>query len=129
MDANELHKRLLAVGETIKAKGWKSASIDLGISYLAMFDREPGPLDPMISYSPSIRATVHHSERNGDWSDGQQGYHAGRLWDRDIKNVDDAMTELERLAEAMPRMADESARIKAAKAKLSDDERRLLGVR
>ena len=129
MDAKELNDRLIAVGEKIKAKGWKSASIDLGVHYLAMFDREPGPLDPMISYSPSIRCTVHHSDRNGDWDDGERGYHAGRLWDHDIKDIDEAVVELERLADAMPTMAAESARIKTAKAKLSDDERRLLGVR
>lgn len=129
MDAVELNNRLISIGEKIKAKGWKSASIDLGISYLAMFDRESGPLDPMISYSPSIRATVHHSDRNGDWDEGQRGYNVGRSWDKDIKYIDDAVAELERLANEMPSMANESARIKNAKAKLSEDERRLLGIR
>jgi hypothetical protein len=124
---SELKNRLIAIGEKIKCKGWKSVQISINISYLAMFDQKPGPLDPMIFFRPSIRATVHHSDRNGDWSDGQQGYNAGASWG--IKTFDDAVAQLEELAEKMPRMADESARIKAAKAKLSEEERRLLGVR
>jgi len=128
MDAQELNDRLLAVGRTIKAKGWKSASIDIGISYLAMFYRDPDPPDRlMISYRPSISATVHHSNRNGDWDDGSRGYRDSVMWD--IKDIDVAVAKLEELAEKMPRMVDESARIKSAKAKLSDDERRLLGIR
>lgn len=127
MDTLEFNRRLMTVGEKIHAKGWKHASIDIGASYLAMFDRERSPSFDIPRYSASIRATVHHSERNGDWSDGQQGYNASIGWD--VKNLDDAMAQLEMLAEKMPTMAEESARIMTAKAKLSDAERRLLGVR
>lgn len=117
----------MAIGEKIREKGWKHASIDIGASYLAMFDCECSPTFDVPRYSASIRATVHHSDRNGDWSDGQQGYNASTRWG--VETFHEALVQLEQLAEKMPRMADESARIKAAKSKLSDEEKRLLGVR
>lgn len=122
MDATELNRRLLAVGETIKAKGWATASIDIYASYLAIFDREPGILDPMISYRPSIRA----STRNRHGTPSTQDY-VRDSWD--IKTLDQAVAKLEESAENMPRMNDEESRLDQARAKLSDDDRRLLGIR
>jgi len=127
MDAKELNDRLVAVGEKIKAKGWKGASIDLSASYLGIFDRKQNPAFDVPRYCATIRATVYHSARPGDWSDGLQGFNASI--GSDIKNIDDAVSELEKLADQMPLMSEESARIKAAKAKLTDSEKQLLGVR
>lgn len=121
MNTVELNKRLLAVGDKIKAKGWASASIDIGISYLACFDREPGPLDPMISYRPSIRASTrdrHNAHTTHDF--------VRDSWD--IKTLEHAIAKLEESADQMPTRAAKTARIEKAKAKLTDDERRLLGV-
>lgn len=127
MDSKQLNDRLIAIGEIIKGKGWNDSSIDIGISYLAMFDRPQGPRDPMISYRPYIAATVHHSEKNGDFEQETSRFSDGVMWD--IKDLDAAIDALENIAEKMPRMAEESARIKAAKAKLSAEDRRLLGIR
>lgn len=122
MDTQEINSRLLAVADVIKAKGWTGAIIEMGVQYLAIFDREPSLLDPMISWRPSIRASTR--DRYGiptphefvkDWFD--------------IKTIDDALKALEVAANAMPRMNEEAARIESAKAKLSDDERNLLGIR
>lgn len=118
----ELHKRLVAIGEKIKAKGWESASIDIHVSYLAMFDRPPGPLDPMIYCRPSIRASLRDRYGTPDTRDFvRDGW--------DSKTIEDALAKLEAAAEAMPRMADEVVRIENAKSKLSEDERSLLGIR
>lgn len=122
MDPTEFRNRLLAVGETIKAKGWATCSINIYTQYLGIFDIEPGPLDPMIHCSPSISAstrdkygipTSHQFVRDG----------------HDCKTMEQAMAKLEETAANMPTMEAEAARFAQAKAKLNDDERRLLGVR
>jgi hypothetical protein len=126
MDTVELNAELLAVGEKIKAKGWKTASIDIFVQYLAIFDREPGPLDPMISYRPSIRATAHRSDGSFYGSGNSQEY-VRDSWD--IKSIDQAVAKLHETADGMPTMVEEAARIDDAKGKLSESERRLLGLR
>lgn len=122
MDSTELNERLVAVGEKLKSKGWESASIDISVSYLAIFDREPGPLDPMIYCRPSIRA----STRNRFAAPSTHQF-VSDPWD--VKTLEQALAKLEAAADDMPRMADEVKRIEMAKSKLSEDERRLLGVR
>lgn len=126
MDTSNINERLLAVGKKIKAKGWASASIDIFVSYLAIFDREPGPYDPMISYRPSIRATPHRPD-GSFYGNGSAQEYVGDAWD--VKSLDEAFAKLDEAADKMPTMADETKRIDSAKNKLSDDERRLLGVR
>lgn len=123
---NEIDKQLLAVGEKIKAKGWQSASVNIYVSYLAMFDREPSPLDPMISYSPSIRATPHRPDGSFEGNGSGQDY-CRDTWN--VKSLDEAIAKLHEAADNMPRMHDEAKRIDAAKNKLTESERRLLGVR
>jgi hypothetical protein len=122
MDTIELNGRLIAIGEKIKQKGWASASIDIFVSYLAIFDREPEPLDPMISYCPSIRASTRDR-----YSTPTTHQFVRDTWD--IKTLEQAVAKLEESANDMPRMTDEQDRLEKAKAKLSDEERRLLGVR
>lgn len=122
MDSIELKSRLVAVGETIKAKGWASAHTKIFVSYLAMFDREPGPLDPMMSFQPSISASTRD----------EYGSPTSHEFVRDAwntKTLEQAIEKLEEAAANMPTMAAETDRIAKAKAKLSDEERRLLGVR
>lgn len=121
MDSIEMKNRLVGVGETLKAKGWESVSIDIFITYLAIFDLEPGPLDPMIFYRPSIRASVR------DKHDIPTIPHEFVHYDRS-KTLEQAMAKLEETATAMPTMAFEADRIEQAKAKLSDEDRRLLGI-
>lgn len=120
--SEDLHNRLLAIGEKIKSKGWESASIDIFVSYLAMFDREPGPLDPMIHCRPSIRASTRDCFKSPDTHEFVRN-----AWD--CKTIDDALAVLESTADAMPTMQEKAAQMEMAKAKLSDDEKRLLGVR
>lgn len=117
-----IDERLVAVGEKIKAKGWASASVDIFISYLAIFDRELSPLDPMISYRPSISASTR--DRHGAPTSHQFVRDA---WD--IKTMEQALDKLEATADEMPKMDDETKRIEIAKSKLSGEERRLLEVR
>jgi hypothetical protein len=126
MNTDEINKALLDVGEKIKAKGWQMASINIYVSYLGSFDREPGPLDPMISYRPSISATPHRRDGSFRGSGGGQEY-VSDGWD--VKDFDDALARLHKAADAMPTMAEEADRIDQAAAKLSESERRLLGVR
>lgn len=122
METDALHKRLLSIGEKIRARGWLTASVDIYVSYLAIFDREPSSLDPIIYCRPSIRAstkdkyaspTTHEFVRDGS----------------DCKTLEQALMVLEKSAESMPEMTDEIARVANAKEKLSEDERRLLGIR
>jgi hypothetical protein len=123
-ETTELNKRLLAVGETVKAKGWPTASINIYVQYLGIFDREPGPLDPMISYRPSITA----STRDKYGSPASHEFVRGDgCWD--AKTLEQAVGKLQEAADAMPTMAAETDRIEQARAKLSGEERRLLGVR
>lgn len=122
---DDLNKHLLAIGEKLKAKGWQSASIDIGISYLAIFDREPGPIDPMIYCRPSIRATAHRKDGSFYGSGSSQEYVRDSF---DVKSVEDAIAKLHETADAMPTMAEEADRIDAAKNRLTEEERRLLGV-
>lgn len=126
MDTAELNARLLAIGEKIKAKGWQSASINIFVHYLAIFDRPLGSLDPMISYRPSISATPHRPDGSFFGGGGGQEYVAD-AWD--IKSLDQAVIKLHEAADKMPTMADEAKRIDEAKDKLTEGERRLLGVR
>jgi hypothetical protein len=98
----------------------------MGISYLAMFDRDPSPLDPMISYSPCIRATPHRADGSFYGNGGSQHY-GPDAWN--LKSLDEAIASLHNIADKMPTMADEAERIDAAKSKLTENERRLLGVR
>jgi hypothetical protein len=122
MNANELNERLVAVGAKIKAKGWESASIDIFVSYLAIFDREAGPRDPMISCRPSIRASTRDRYKSPTTHEFVRD-----AWD--CKTMDQAVEKLEAAADAMPKADEEAARIENAKSKLSDEEKRLLGVR
>lgn len=122
MDTNNLNERLVAVGEKIKAKGWASASVNVYVEYLAIFDREIGPHDPMIHCRPSIRASTRDKYNIPTAHEFVKGFFG-------CKTMDEAIETLEETAEAMPTMADESARLESAKAKLSDDDRRLLGIR
>lgn len=126
MDTNEINAELLAVAEKIKAKGWQIANIQIFVSYLAVFDRPPGPHDPMISYRPSISATPHRPDGSFRGGGTSQEY-VRDAWD--IKSIDDAIKKLHEVAEGMPMMFDEAARIDSAAAKLTDNERQLLGVR
>lgn len=125
MDTAEINAALLAVGEKIKAKGWQSASIDIFVQYLAIFDRPPGPHDPMISYRPSIRATPHRPDGSFYGSGNSQDY-VRDCWN--IRNFDEAIQKLHETADAMPNMFDEAARIDEVQSKLTADERRLLGA-
>lgn len=122
MDTNDIGARLIAVGDKINAKGWASASIDIYVQYLAIFDRESGPFDPMISYRPSIQASTRNKYGHPTSHQFVQGW-------SDAKTFEEAVQRLEATADEMPRMEDEAARIESAKQKLSDDERRLLGIR
>lgn len=122
INPTELTERLLAIGEKIKAKGWESASIDISISYLAMFDREHSPFDPMISCRPSIRASTRDRYKSPTTHDFVRD-----AWD--IKSLEQALVKLEQTADEMPEMKAETDRIEKIKAKLSDEERRVLGVR
>lgn len=122
MDSTELRNRLVAIGETIKAKGWASASVNIYVQYLGIFDRAPGVLDPMIHFQPSISASTRD----------QYGIPTSHQFVRDawdVKTLEQAMAKLEETAANMPTMAAESDRIETAKSKLSDEERRLLGIR
>lgn len=122
MDSIELNNRLLTIGEKIKAKGWASASIDIHVSYLAIFDREPGALDPMIYSRPSIRASTRDKY-------GTPTTHEFVRDAFDVKTLEQAIAKLEETAINMPSMETEADRIASAKAKLNDEERRLLGIR
>jgi len=122
MQNNEINDRLVAVGQTIKAKGWESAMINIFVQYLAMFNRDVSPLDPMISYQPSIRCSTRNQYGAPTAHEFVKDWH-------NANNLEEALEQLEAAADAMPRMEDEAARIESAKAKLSDDERRLLGLR
>lgn len=122
MNTQALNTRLVAVGNTIKAKGWESASIDIFVQYLAIFDRETGPHDPMISYRPSILASTRNKF-------GAPTSHQFVRDARDCKTMDQAVDKLEAAAHAMPKADEEAARVENAKAKLTDEEKRLLGVR
>lgn len=126
MDTEKLNTELLAVGDKLRAKGWQAASINIYVGYLAIFDRPPGPLDPMISYRPSISATAHRKDGSFYGSGTSQEY-VRDAWD--IKSVDQVIAKLHETANAMPTMAEEAERIDSARTKLSDGERRLLGVR
>ena len=108
---DEFKARLVAVGEKIKVKGWKSASVDLGVHYLAIFDHELD--DQMISFTASIRSNSPYNYVNG-WS---------------FKTMEDAIAALETAADEMPEFADEEKRKADALAKLSTDELRLIGAR
>ena len=108
----ELRRRLLAAGEMIRAKGWKSASLDLGVSYLAIFDLPPGPHGPMVTFTASIRSNSPHNYVPG-WTFG---------------TMEEAVATLEEAAKNMPVFADEEQRKADALAKLSPDERRLIGA-
>ena len=121
MTQEEINRRLVAVGDAVKAKGWKSASINIYGSYLAIFDRPQGPLDPMIQFQPSLQASLPD-----DYS-GAKNYVRGDIWD--CKTLADALRILEESAAAMPSAEDERNKRGGAIAKLSGDERRLLGVR
>lgn len=121
MECADFNKRLLAIGEKVKAKGWQAASIDIGISYLAIFDRPPGPLDPMIHFHPNIRSSTR--DKHGI----PTSHHFGGGFS-DIKTLDEALASLEKTADDMPTMAEQADRLAAAKAKLSDEERQLLGA-
>lgn len=122
MDTSDLNNRLVAIGAKIKAKGWASASVNVYVEYLAIFDREMGPHDPMIHCRPSIRASTRDKYNIPTAHEFVKDF-----WG--CKTMDQALEALEATAEAMPTMAEESARIESVKAKLSDDDRRLLGVR
>jgi len=126
MIGDKLNDDLLAVADKIKAKGWQIASIDIFVSYLAVFDGPAGPLDPMIQYRPSIRATAHRAD-GSFYGDGSSQEYVRDSWD--IKSLVQAVAKLHETAESMPTMADEAARIDSAKDKLTESERRLLGVR
>ncbi len=126
MDTTTLNDRLIAVGAKIKAKGWRSASINIYVSYLAVFDRPMGPCDPMISYRPSISATPHRADGSFHGSGGGQEY-VRDTWD--IKSMDEALAKLDEAADNMPTMADEAKRIDETRSKLTESERRLLRVR
>lgn len=67
MDTEKLNTELLAVGDKLRAKGWQAASINIYVGYLAIFDRPPGPLDPMISYRPSMVFINCYSCWNVHW--------------------------------------------------------------
>lgn len=126
MNTAELNENLLAVGAKIKAKGWQMASINISIRYLGSFDRPPGPLDPMISYEPSISATPHRRDGSFHGSGSGQQY-VKDTWD--VKTLEEAVAKLYEAADEMPTMAEEADRIDQAHAKLTEGERRLLGVR
>jgi hypothetical protein len=107
---DECKSRLVAVGEKLKAKGWKSASIGFGAHYLGIFDRDPSELDPMITFSATIR------------SNGSRNY--VKEWTFDT--LEAAIAALEATAEQMPRFDEEEKRKSDALAKLSPDEFRLV---
>lgn len=110
---DEFKRRLIAAGEKLRAKGWPSASIELGATYSGIFDRPPIPAwDPMIIFSASIRSNSPHNYVK-DWT---------------FKTMEEAIAGLENAAENMPVFKDEERRKKDAFEKLSADERRLLGV-
>lgn len=121
MDTTELNERLVGVGNKIREKGWRSASINIYVSYLAILDRPTGPLDPMISYQSSIKSSTR--DRYGSPTSHEFVRDA-----YDVKSIEEAVEKLEAAADNMPSMQDESERINQARAKLSDDEKRLLGV-
>lgn len=117
-----INERLVAIGEKIKAKGWASASINIYVEYLAMFDREMGPHDPMIHCRPSIRvSTRDHYRKPTTHEFVKDGW--------DTKTIEQALDKLEAAGDAMPRLEEKEAEIEAAKSKLSADEQRLLGIR
>lgn len=122
MDTTELNERLVGVGNKIREKGWGSASINIYVSYLAILDRPTSPLDPMISYHPSIKSSTR--DRYGSPTSHEFVRDA-----YDVKSIEEAVEKLEAAADNMRSMQDESERINQAGAKLSDDEKRLLGVR
>lgn len=126
MNTDNLNTELLAIGEKIKARGWQGVSIDIYITYLAMFDRPPGPSDPMISYRPSIRGTAHRAD-GSFYGNGSSQEYIGDCWG--VKSFDEAIAKLHETADTMPTMAEEAARIDSAKNRLTESERRLLGVR
>jgi hypothetical protein len=109
--SEELKARFVAAGEKIKEKGWKSASLDVGVHYLAIFDREPYPgIDPMISFSASIRSGSPYNYVDG-WT---------------FDSLESAIAALEKCAAEMPTFAHEEKRKSEAIAKLSLDELRLI---
>lgn len=126
MDTAQINNQLVAVGEKLKAKGWQTAGVDIFVQYLAIFDLEAGPLDPMISYRPSIRATAHRAD-GSFYGNGDSQEYVRDSWN--IKSIDQAIVKLHETADEMPTMAEEAARIDSAKEKLTESERRLLGVR
>lgn len=126
MDTNNLNAELVAIGEKIRAKGWQTVSIDIFVQYLASLDRPPGPLDPMISYRPSIGATPHRAD-GSFYGTGVSQEYVKYSWG--IKGLDEAIAKLHEAADAMPTMADEALRIDNIRDKLTESERRLLGVR
>ena len=126
MDTNKLNEELVAVGEKIKARGWQTVGIDIFVEYLRSFDLPPGPLDPIISYRPSIRATPHRKDGSFYGSGASQQY-VKDAWD--TKSLEQAIAKLHDAADKMPTMAEEADRIDAAKGKLTESERRILGVR
>lgn len=122
MNGQEIRDRLVKVGDVVKAKGWESARIDVYVSYLAIFDREPSPLDPMIYCSPSI--SVSTRDRYGAPTSHQLVKNG-----HECSTIEEALDKLDETARDMPTRSDEEARIEAARSKLSADEKRLLGVR
>ena len=107
---DELKTRLLAAAAKIKAKGWRSAKIELGVSYLGIFDRSPSLYDPMITFTAVIHTSSPLNHVKG--------------WTFDTMEL--AIAALEESADAMPSFADEEKRKVDVLAKLSPEELRLV---
>jgi hypothetical protein len=120
MNEATLNDRLLKIGEKVKAKGWQSAQINIFVSYLAVFDREPSILDPMIYCRPSINSSLRdgYSWKNLEFV--QDGF--------DSKSVEQALEILEKTVENMPTMEGKLKSIEEARSKLDPEERKLLGI-
>src|ERR1700692_770548 len=98
----ELKARMVAAGEKLREKGWKSASLDLGAHYLAVFDRPPSPYDPMLAFTASIRSNSPHNYVRGF----------------SFESMEEAIAALEHAADEMPSFAEEKAKRESAFSKL-----------
>lgn len=117
-----LKERLLGVAAKIKAKGWESASIDVRVSYLGIFNREfEPPYDVMIHFGPSIRASTRDKYRHPT---AHEFVKSGVP----CETFADALNVLDATADAMPTHDEKVRLIEEARAKLSPEDRRLLGI-
>lgn len=127
MNTDKLNAELVAVGEKIRVKGWQTVGVYIFVSYMAALDLEPGPLDPRIQYRPSIQATPHRAD-GSFYGSGRSQEYVSDPW-RDVKSLDEAIAKLHEAADSMSTMTDEAARIDSIRGRMTEGERRLLGIR